>query len=327
VKHIGILLKLAATAALLWFVFSRVDVAELAGRVSRAQIAVALAAGAALLSLQALLVAVRLRLCVRMLGHDIPTSSAWVASQYGGFFSHTPISFLGGDAMRVWHMMRKGLPLADSAKAVFMDRVLGFMGMVTLVLASAPALRAAIKDPAMWTGFVLMLAAGVAACVGFLLLGRLRPNANSPKLLRRLADFASLSRYLVAHPALAAEAFAMGLGVTALNVVAIWAIGLGYAAQIDLATAFSGVPIVFLIAMIPVSIAGWGLRESALVVAFGLFGVPAASSLTVSITYGIAVLLAYSPAPVLWFLARRRSAMKATPGEYAPASEAPPGRS
>src|SRR5256885_1502826 len=60
-KFAAILLKIAATAALLWFVFSKVDVAQIAARVSAAQIALALCAGVAVLSLQAYLVALRLR--------------------------------------------------------------------------------------------------------------------------------------------------------------------------------------------------------------------------------------------------------------------------
>jgi uncharacterized membrane protein YbhN (UPF0104 family) len=286
---------------------SRVDLAQLAARVSPAQAAAALGAGIAILSAQACLMALRLRLCARSLGYDLPRSAAWVAILYGGFFSHTPISFVGGDAMRVWHMVKHGLPLGDAAKAVFMDRALGFLGMLTLVLASAPALRAAIHDPRAWTGFVLLLALAVATGAAFVILGWVRVPAPRAKVLRWIAEFATVSRHLRDHPAVAAKAFWFAVASNALNVVAAWAIGVCYASGVDLGTAFSAAPVAFLVATVPISVAGWGLREGAFVVAFGLFGVAAEAALAISVTIGVAALAAYLPGAVLFVLARRRS--------------------
>ncbi|MFY9314122.1 MAG: lysylphosphatidylglycerol synthase transmembrane domain-containing protein [Burkholderiales bacterium] len=315
-KHLGTLLKLAATVALFWFVFTKVDVAELASKLSPGQIAVALAAGVLVLSIQTVIAAMRLRYCVRLLGRSMKMRDAWIACQYGGFFSHTPISFLGGDAMRVWHMVRIGLPLAHSAKAVLVDRALGFFGMMALVLLSAPALYAAITDPRMWGGYLVLLGIGITATLVFFMLGRLGPIAgHRPKTLRRIAEFASISKYLTAHPQKALKAFVLGLAVTSMNVLAIWAIGLGYGNGIGFLTTFAAAPVVFLISMVPISVAGWGLREGAFVVAFALFGVSPEAALTVSVSFGAAVLLAYLPGAAL-FLARRRSG--------APDAAAPP---
>jgi hypothetical protein len=125
--------------------------------------------------------------------------------------------------------------------------------------------------------------------------------------VRWIAEFATASRHLREHPRLALQAGALAFVLTALNVVAVWAVGLGYSAGLDLATVFTCAPVVFLIAMIPISVAGWGLREGAFVLVFGLLGVPAAVCLTVSVTLGIAVLIAYAPAAVLFVVQRRRA--------------------
>lgn len=327
-KHIGTLLKLAATIALFWFVFSKVDLAELASKLTPGQIAVALFTGVSVLSLQAVIAAMRLRYCVRLLGRKLKMRDSWVACQYGGFFSHTPISFVGGDAMRIWQMVRIGLPLAESAKAIIVDRALGFFGMMTLVLLSAPVLYSAIKDPHMWGGYLILLGIGIGVTILFFLLGRLGPMASHrPKALRRIAEIATVSKYLVGHPERALKAFILGLAVTSLNVLAIWVISLGYGNDIGFLTTFAAAPVVFLIAMVPISVAGWGLREGAFVVAFGLFGVPASLALTVSITFGIAVLLAYAPAAVLIVVARRRGVSAARGEEFARGSSPPQRRS
>ena len=50
-----------------------------------------------------------------------------------------------------------------------------------------------------------------------------------------------------------------------------------------------------LAATIPISIAGWGVREGALVFLFGLYGVPAQSAFAVSILFGFCLILASAP--------------------------------
>lgn len=326
-KHLATIFKVAATVALFWFVLSRVDLAELVSKLNAVDIALALLAGGAIMSLQAALLAVRLRICARAVGHDVARHTAWVACQYGGLFSHTPISFVGGDALRIWHLVKNGLPVQDAAKAVVVDRALGFMGIMFLVIATAPALRSAVKDPVMWSGHLLLIGVGVGATLAFLALGRIRPARRVGGVLGWIAELATASHHLSAKPIDALKAFALAIFVNALNAVAIWAISTAYGGGISFLTALVASPVVFLISMIPISAAGWGLREGAFVVAFGLFGISAAVSLTASITFGIALLLAYSPAAVLIFLARRQGASAAKVEEYAPASSLPPGRS
>lgn len=314
--------------ALLWFVLSRVDFADMLSRLSATRIAAALLAGGCVLALQSLVAAVRLRICARLFGHQVNGFSAWTACQLGGLFSHTPMSFVGGDAVRVWHLVRSSVPLAEAAKTVLMDRALGFIGLMVLVLATSPGLYPAITDPGMWTGYVLLLAVGLTGAVAFVTLGRLRPPArHRNRVLGRIAEFVTVSRCLSAQPGEAAKAVAVAILMNAMNGLAIWAIGLAYGSGIGFVTAMIASPVVFLVAMIPISVAGWGLREGAFVIAFGLFGVSSADALAASVTFGIAVLLAYSPAAVLLVLARKRAAPAAKEAEYARASSRPTGHS
>ena len=79
-----------------------------------------------------------------------------------GIFSHTPISFIGGDAMRVWHLSASHLSVGDSIKAVFLDRVLGFIAMTALALASIVLLRS-VAPPAMWNALFACMGAAMFA--------------------------------------------------------------------------------------------------------------------------------------------------------------------
>ena len=50
-----------------------------------------------------------------------------------------------------------------------------------------------------------------------------------------------------------------------------------------------------LAAAIPISLAGWGVREGALVFLFGLYGVPAGTAFAISILFGACLVIASAP--------------------------------
>jgi uncharacterized protein (TIRG00374 family) len=279
------------------------------------------------MAVQSMVAASRLQICIRLLGYELSRFNAWTACQFGGLFSHTPMSFVGGDAMRVWHLVRSAVPLSEATKAVLLDRALGFMGMMALVLATLPGFYSAIEDPAMRNGYLALIALGLSAALAFIALGRVRLAPHAVRAIRALAEFATVSRYLSRRGAETAKAMALAVLVNAMNGCAIWAIALAYDAGVDFYAAMIASPVVFLVAMVPISVAGWGLREGAFVVAFGLFAVSSADALAVSVTFGIAVLLAYSPAAALLVLARRRIALGPTAERYGPTSSQPTARS
>ena len=49
-------------------------------------------------------------------------------------------------------------------------------------------------------------------------------------------------------------------------------------------------PVVVLLLVLPISIAGWGLREGLFVIGFGLFNVPEDTALAASIVFGLITL-------------------------------------
>jgi hypothetical protein len=54
------------------------------------------------------------------------------------------------------------------------------------------------------------------------------------------------------------------------------------------------------IALIPVSIGGWGLRELAISSLLGAYGVPLEQALFFSVSFGLVLMLAALPGAVVW---------------------------
>jgi len=107
-----------------------------------------------------------------------------------------------------------------------------------------------------------------------------------------------LRRLLIRPSALAIAALAISIHLTAVGLVILLASAMDI--RLDLLAALVLVLPVILIIMIPVSIAGWGVREGAMVVALAQAGVAAPDALAISIAYGLAGLAASLPGGVLW---------------------------
>jgi uncharacterized membrane protein YbhN (UPF0104 family) len=64
------------------------------------------------------------------------------------------------------------------------------------------------------------------------------------------------------------------------------------------------VPTVMLISLLPFSVAGWGLRESAMSTGFALIHAPVAAAVAASVIFGILTLSISLPGGLLWWSSR-----------------------
>ena len=89
----------------------------------------------------------------------------------------------------------------------------------------------------------------------------------------------------------------------------------GLEIEISFLDCFFLVPPVILAMTLPISIAGWGVREGAMIVALGLIGVSQESALVLSILFGLGITLAALPGGVIWLFSRNRTVPAMPDGE------------
>jgi hypothetical protein len=111
-----------------------------------------------------------------------------------------------------------------------------------------------------------------------------------------IAEISTVGHYLLERP----RRFAWVFILSALNAMGVDS-GLANGCALL-------VPAILEIAMLPISLAGWGVREGAAVVAFGAIGLPAAQALGVSIAFGLIVAAVSTLGGVLWLADRRQVA-------------------
>jgi glycosyltransferase 2 family protein len=78
---------------------------------------------------------------------------------------------------------------------------------------------------------------------------------------------------------------------------------------------FQLIPPVMLITMLPISIAGWGVREATMGLAFGYAGLMTNEGINVSLLYGAVTFLVGAFGGLVWIFSAEKAAQGAAPIE------------
>ncbi len=80
----------------------------------------------------------------------------------------------------------------------------------------------------------------------------------------------------------------------------MWFLIVGVHVSASFASTLLIVPLSNILQSLPISIAGWGVRESFFVAAYGSVGVAAPPAVAVSVIFGLLVIVSSLPGGVLW---------------------------
>lgn len=296
------LAKLICSAALLYFSLRSTDFAELRSRLD-SQSAAWLGLGVAAALLQIFLSALRWREIGLSCGTSLTVSQSIRFNLIGTFFNQTLPSSIGGDAMRIWLSSRGPAGLQPAAYSVFIDRTIGLLALAVMVIASLPWSYALIDDPKGRAALLFVDFAALAGGICFILLGRFKRRwmENWPFARHAIACSVITNRLIFdwkVGPKLASITFCANL----LTVVIAWSVIRSISAPPTFWQIFLLIFPVVLITMVPVSIAGWGLREATMGIAFGFAGLAAHEGINVSLLFGGVWLLVGAIGGLVWIL-------------------------
>jgi len=312
--YLRLILKLAFSAAVIGYLYTRFDTTALAERIRNLgplEAAVALAIFTPYILLQA----ERMRRVAALI-RPIPFDGALALTWIGAFFNQTLPSAVGGDVFRVWYLRARGFTLEECISVALADRALGLFAMLLLLLAGLPWFFASVADPMPRTILALLLLGGFGAYAGLLVAGPMaRQLPEDWRQRRAVQALLRLVAYLRRATLLSGAALiGIGLSLAAQMLQSLMAWYLGYALGLDLAFAAIVVflPLANIATLLPISIAGWGLREAVLVAAFGMIGITAESAFALSVLIGLVSLAASLPGLPIWLARRRRPEAETT---------------
>ncbi len=204
---------------------------------------------------------------------------------------------VAGDAARAWRHARTSGRRGSAWRAVIIERAAGQLAVLLLtllVVAVSPwwrelfgAALASLPAPG-WLVVALLVSVGVPTTRRLL--------RQPPAALAGLG--ADLRHSLLASsvwPRQLAGSLLLVLSYALVFVCAARAIGV----TLPLGTLLSLVPPVLMAMLVPLSLAGWGVREGAAALVWGLAGLVPAEGVAVSMTYGLLVLVASLPGAFL----------------------------
>ena len=122
------------------------------------------------------------------------------------------------------------------------------------------------------------------------------------RLLRGLARLSSDARRLFLQPRFALPTIVMSLVNHVGVATVVYLLATALAIDVGVIDCLILVPPVILFSMIPISIAGWGLREGAMITAFGLVAVPSEQAFALSVLFGVVVMAIGIPGGLVWLL-------------------------
>ena len=281
-----LLLKIVISLLLLYVSLRAVNLAALGERLSRLNVSWIIAA----LSLQAaqvVLQALRWRAIALGCGAKLTQRAAVRINFIAAFFNQVLPSTIGGDAARVIFLARAGGGWASAAYSVMIDRVAGIAALAIIVIGCLPWTLTLLQDP--------------IARVILLLIGVLRlPLLELWAPTRHLVEVSRTARQMMQSPQQAISIATISFAIHLLTITSIWCIAQSVTASASFTLLLYMIPPVILISTIPISIAGWGVRESSMIVAFTYAGLSAGDGLIVSFLFGLTAFAIGAVGGVVW---------------------------
>jgi glycosyltransferase 2 family protein len=303
---IRILIAAVLVGAIVW----RIDFSEVADRLG----AVALwpmVLAVALALAQVALTALRWHVVLGALGVSLALAANVRAHIVSIFANSLILNVVAGIVTRAVYLRERGQPMRHAFTSSIIERALVMALLVLLTGIGLARLElkftADTAELARW-GLAALAAAALALVV--LRVSRLwwrdRARFAEAEVGRAMRDALGVARNVRALSIAAALTLASQAALIGLGVAVARALGVDVS-LVDLVTIL---PIIALVAAIPISIAGFGIREYGAAVLLGALGVPLAQAALVGFLIGVASLVGTGIAGTVALVLRRRDRLK-----------------
>lgn len=303
-----VLLRAATSVMLLAVVALVVDVGDVLRRLVGLDIGWVLAA-AAVSVVQVIVSAWRWRYTAARLGVALPLPTAVAEYYLGTFLNQLLPGGVLGDVSRAWRHASveevSDAPPDAAVHAVILERASGQVVMTMSAAVAAALLAIRWREIAVSSAIAVSVALAVcfgvaAAFIAFRAVSAL-VRRRSPHRVDRFLDDARSALLGGALPVQAVVSVGIVASYVVVFVLGARAVGLEAPTALLALTA----PPVLVAMLIPVSVAGWGLREGAAAALWGFVGLPAADGVAVSVAYGLLVFVTSLPGAAVLVLRPR----------------------
>ncbi|MGW8272496.1 MAG: lysylphosphatidylglycerol synthase transmembrane domain-containing protein [Thermodesulfovibrionales bacterium] len=213
---------------------------------------------------------------------NVPVKKLFSLYLIGAFFNNLLPGIIGGDAVKVYYLYKDTRKGASSLGSVFMDRYVSLFALLSIGLIaglfaflSLSAVRMQWTLPLLFIGFVVVSIVFFGLRMG----RRFIIVANFYDYFHR---FARRWRVL-------AIAYGLSMIIQGLSILGVYLLTLGINHEVPLSSLCVFLPIIWTVLTVPISISGFGVREGAFVLLFGLIGTSPEVSTTISFLWFLSI--------------------------------------
>ena len=305
--------KIVVSAALLYLALRKVNPSDLISRFTVTSL-FWIGLAIAVTFLQIFLGVLRWREVSAECGAPLELGRAMRYNVIGTFFNQTLPSAIGGDAVRLWLVARAGAGWRAATYSIFVDRAIGLIALAIVIVASLPWSYRLITDPQGRSALLLLDFAALAAGLGFLVLGALNwPWLKHWWATHHIHACAVIANRVIFSRSRGPIVAILSLLVHVLAVVIAWCVVQSIAAPVGFGETFLLIPPVMLITLMPISIAGWGVREATMGLAFGFAGLAANEGVNVSLLFGAVSFIVGAFGGLVWIFSAEKAAQRSAP--------------
>jgi uncharacterized membrane protein YbhN (UPF0104 family) len=302
--------RILVSGALLYFAMRGINLAGISSRLS--QISTAWFLAWTLLSilanlLQVALGAMRWQIISGYCEAPLDLPQAFRFNMIGTFFNQTLPSTIGGDAVRLWLVNRTGASWRSATYSVLVDRAIGLIALAIVVVVSLPWSFDLIRNDRGRMALILIDIAAMSAGAGFLLVNYLPWKwLRTWWPTRHIHACSVIANQVLFNRSTGPKLAMLSVSVHVLTVVIAWCAVRSISAPADFEQTFMLVPPIALITMLPISIAGWGVREAAMMVAFGYAGLNQTDGTMVSLLSGATAFVIGAIGGLVWVFSNEK---------------------
>jgi uncharacterized protein (TIRG00374 family) len=251
--------------------------------------------------------AMRWRLVTQAIREPVSTRDTMSITTIGWFFNQTLPSTIGGDAVRVYLTYRTGITKTGAIHGILLDRLMGLF--VVLALATiflAPLLAGLTVDFQKWFLIAFIVAGHGGYIVLFLISGGFASRLDNFHLGRLARALSRDARATLLTLSPGGVILVISVVLQIVQIASVYAIAVALGIEVGFTAIMIALPAVLLISSLPVSLAGWGVREQSMVLALGAMGVASTEALAISVVLGLSWIVIGLPGALVWLAYRRQ---------------------
>ena len=257
---------------------------------------------AVILSVQLLLGGLRWHTILARLGANPSLRDSVHLYYISAFFNSYLWGAVGGDVLRAWLTYRRQLSAKIAINSVVLDRVAAIAAVALLVLTTAPIFFVRVGNTLPMYIPLGLACTGLAGIIVAANLRRIPAAWLGSRLAQYLQSLGGSVQQIFLTPKAALPVLGFAIAAQLALGIATFSMAASLGIKVSMLDCVVLMQAVALLANLPISVGGWGVRETAVVLLFGLIGVPSSAALVLSLQLGLLALLVVLPGGIFWLL-------------------------